>query len=152
MDFSDLSAATLNVNGMNNYNKRQSVRLWFRNQGLDVLCLQEVHVDSMQRASVWGAESPDIHCIWSPSTSHSAGVAVWMRAYLPPYIDNVSADDEGRLVAVRLVRERRLLPSLDFMLLSTLLVVWLSFLVIFQYWHLLAALCLAISTLSCRPR
>ena len=107
MDFSDLSVATLNVNGMNNYNKRQSVRLWFRNQGLDVLCLQEVHVDSMQRASVWGAESPDIHCIWSPSISHSAGVAVWMKACLAPYIDNVSADDEGRLVTVRLVREQR---------------------------------------------
>ena len=61
MDFSDLSVATLNVNGMNNYNK----------------------------------------------SSHSAGVAVWMRACLAPYIDNVSADDEGRLVTVRLVREQR---------------------------------------------
>ena len=58
MAFSDLSVATLNINGMNNYNKRQDFLLWFRNQGVDVLCLQEVHVDSMQRASVWGAESP----------------------------------------------------------------------------------------------
>ena len=78
MDFSDISVATLNVNGMNSYNKRQGVHLWFRNHGLDLLCLQEVHVDSLQRASVWGAESPDVHCVWSPSTSRSAGVTEQM--------------------------------------------------------------------------
>ena len=107
MDFSDLSIATLNVNGMNSYNKRQGVRLWFRSQGLDLLCLQEVHVDSIQRAAVWGAEAPDIHCVWSPSTSHGAGVAVWMKSSLAQYVDTVSADDEGRLVTVRLVREQQ---------------------------------------------
>ena len=100
MDFSDISVATLNGNGKNSYNTRQGVRLWFRNEGLDVLCLQKVHVDSLQRASVWRAGSPDIHCVWSPSTSQDAGVAIWMKACL---VDTVSADDEGRLVTVCLV-------------------------------------------------
>ena len=44
MDFSNISVVTLS--GMYCYNERQSVRLWFRNQGLDVLSLQEEHVDS----------------------------------------------------------------------------------------------------------
>ena len=74
-----LNIATFNVNGINEYNKRNSIFRKLRDMNLDIICLQETHIEAQNIETVkkhWQQMS-----IWSPGPSgKSRGVAILFKS------------------------------------------------------------------------
>ena len=93
-----ISVVTLNVNGLRDVNKRIGfLHLLSRLcSDLDVVCLQEVHVLSLEECSSWSS-SFGFRVAFLPDTNHSRGTAILFKSSL--VLKNSLCDDDGRFVA-----------------------------------------------------
>lgn len=71
----------------------------FRQKGLDVIFLQELHISSRQEAKLWTEEWGG-KAFWSFGTSDSCGTGILFKPNLDFKLKNYKTDHNGRLVVV----------------------------------------------------
>ena len=94
-----LKLTTLNVQGMNNPQKRNFIFQLFLNERFDIICLQETHCPATS-IDQWSAEWPG-ESFWNKGTSHSCGVAILFRPGLVASISNIDMDFNGRYLSLQ---------------------------------------------------
>ena len=96
-----LKIITLNVNGIAEKPKRTNIFNYMRTLNADLYTLQETHnasdIDELNWAREWGGP-----VFWSRGTRHSRGVAIFVHPRLSHDILQVSRDNDGRVVAIKL--------------------------------------------------
>ena len=88
---------SLNVNGLRNYKKRQTIFHWLKEQNADLYLLQETHCESTSDINNWKAEWGG-ECFWSVGTNFSRGVATLVKPKLDIKISSTNSDRHGRFV------------------------------------------------------
>ena len=79
-----LTAATLNINGLQNNQKRKATFNWLKSLNFDIIYLQETHCHTRKDVKKWSHEwGPGKNSIWSNGSSNSKGVAVLFK----PHVD-----------------------------------------------------------------
>ena len=73
----ELKLLSLNVNGMQNPQKRQVVLTWLHNSKADIILLQQTHCSS-NCESQWAHEWPG-KSYWSNGSTSSRGVAILLK-------------------------------------------------------------------------
>ena len=92
------SFLTLNVNGLQDTNKRAGLLQWLSHFSLDFVCLQETHVVSADECRRWFSSSGYL-CLASPGSPHSRGSVI---LYKPCYIlDKFQIDADGQFVLAK---------------------------------------------------
>ena len=95
----EINIGDLNVRGLGDYHKRKAIFNFLKKNKLDIVFLQETHVNSIDTAKLWDSE-------WGTKTYHSygttksAGVAILINKTLKCEISNVSGDTEGRIISL----------------------------------------------------
>ncbi len=98
---SEISIVSLNVRGINDVNKRNSVYTWLKENKYDVCLLQETFCTNVTRSKydkTWKGES--IHSL--SNSSHSRGVSVLLNQNLTYKIISSHSDNDGRVILVNL--------------------------------------------------
>ena len=98
---SDISIASLNVRGLNDKNKRNTVYTWLKEKKYDICFLQETYcsVDAKTQFSKhWKGDI--IHSV--SDSVHSRGVCILLNSNLHYKIICCHSDNEGRIVLVNL--------------------------------------------------
>ena len=94
-----LKIISLNVNGIRNQKKRDSIFSWLKENNADIVFLQETHCnsehDNKQRSAEWGGQ-----CIWSTCASASRGVAILVKPNIDVVLSNSEIDPYGRYIIV----------------------------------------------------
>ncbi len=104
-----LCIATLNVRGLREKQKCESVSYWFNSQKIDILCLQETYCtkdfeDKFKYQWLQNAFSIE-HCF--TDSSHSKGVTIVFRKGLNVKIENVLRSENGRRLLINGIIENQ---------------------------------------------
>ena len=93
----DLNVITVNVRGINSYQKRNKLFAWFTESKFDIIFLQETHfkVDPDNRDNYSYNWSGGIFHALSDS-SHSRGVTILFRKDLDIDVIDIHRSDDGR--------------------------------------------------------
>ena len=95
-----LKVATFNVDGINNFNKRNSIFEKLKEEKIDIIFLQETHVELKNIREVkehWQGKS-----IWNPGPSgKSRGTAILFGGNKVT-IQNTTTDETGRLIVAKI--------------------------------------------------
>jgi len=87
---------TLNCRGLGNRVKRRDFFKRFREQDIQITCLQDIHIDPKLEMCVkaeWG-----LNCIICPYTSHARGVAILFNSNFEYEIHKSRRDVEGNFI------------------------------------------------------
>jgi exonuclease III len=96
---SDLKILTLNVRGLNDKKKRQTVFYWLRKQDADIIALQETHLGRSNDEWKWSREW-DGQSYWTVAAGNSKGVALLFNRKQKIEIQNVVKEQTGRLISL----------------------------------------------------
>ncbi len=96
---SDLKILTLNVRGINDKKKRQTVFYWLRKQDADIIALQETHLGRTNDEWKWSREW-DGQSYWTVAAGNSKGVALLFNRKQKFEIKNVVKEQTGRLISL----------------------------------------------------
>ena len=91
-----LTLSSLNVRGISNQKKRQTIFQWLKTSHPGIVLLQETHSlekDETLSISEWGND-----IIFSHGTSHSCGVAVLLDSRYEYVTDDIDRDPKGRYI------------------------------------------------------
>ena len=96
----DISIGSLNVRGINNEIKRNSVFKWARKKNFDVVLLQETY-SSVEIENAWNNEwGRDI--IYAHGSKHSKGTMVMFKPGMDINVIDVCTDRNGRYIILKL--------------------------------------------------
>ena len=71
----DVKIYSLNINGLRSIEKQTHIKQFLKNTNLDILCLQETHIDTFYLAkTIEKYISQDFRYIWSFGRVHTCGV------------------------------------------------------------------------------
>ena len=99
-----LTAATLNINGLQNNQKRKATFNWLKSLNFDVIYLQETHCHTRKDVKKWSHEwGPGKNSIWSTGSSNSKGVAVLFKPHIDYNVKNCVIDTNGRYILFELI-------------------------------------------------
>ena len=94
-----LTVATLNVNGLQNKQKRKAFFLWIKTLNFDIIFLQETHCHTRKDVKKWSREwGPGKNSIWSTGSSNSKGVAVLFKPHSNYKMTDNTIDTNGRYI------------------------------------------------------
>ena len=94
-----LSVCTLNVRGLRENQKRQTVFHWLKQQNTDLICLQETYCTSNNVTKFekeWNGKS--CHCL--STSSHKCGVSILTSKRLDIEVKDVHFDKCGRKILI----------------------------------------------------
>ena len=94
-----LSVCTLNVRGLRENQKRQTVFHWLKQQNTDLICLQETYCTSnivTKFEKEWNGKS--FHCL--STSSHKCGVSILTSKRLDIEVKDVHFDKCGRKILI----------------------------------------------------
>jgi exonuclease III len=91
--------ASLNCNGLRNFDKRFFMFNMFHVMNTDIIFLQETHCDNISLAKKW-SKSWSGKCFWSFGTSNSCGVGILVSEKLQNRVHSFNFDAEGRILTV----------------------------------------------------
>ena len=74
-----IGIASLNVNGMQNPIKRNRIFKHFKNTNIDIICLQETHIEQKDFALTKSEWKDTLH--WNPGTNNSCGVGIILNSH-----------------------------------------------------------------------
>ena len=94
-----LKIISLNVSGIRNQKKRDSIFAWLKENNADIVFLQETHCKSENDNKQWSAEWGG-QCIWSTCASASRGVAILVKPKIDVILSNSEIDPQGRYIIV----------------------------------------------------
>ncbi len=97
----DLKIATLNANGLRDPNKRMGILQWLSHLAFDIVCLQEVHVISLEECSTWFSSYGYLVAA-SCGSNHSCGTVILYRPVFSLIFS--SSDSNGRFVSCDFLR------------------------------------------------
>ena len=95
-----VGVASLNVNGLANPIKRNNVFKHFKSTNIDIICLQETHVEhglSPQIASEW-----QLPTHWNPGTNNSCGVGILLNSHKNFRVLQTLQDSMGRVLTLKI--------------------------------------------------
>ena len=90
---------SLNVNGIRDKPKRQTIFHWLISQNAEIFMLQETHCESDEDILLWSKEWQG-KAYWSKGTNFSRGVAILIKPKLDIEINHVNIDIHGRFVSI----------------------------------------------------
>ena len=90
---------SLNVNGIREKSKRQTLFYWLKKQNADIYLLQETHCENNDDISKWMKEW-DGNAYWSLGTNFSKGVATLFKPKLEIETENIKVDTQGRFIDI----------------------------------------------------
>lgn len=94
-----LKVLTLNTNGMRDDNKRKMIFEYIKQQGADIICLQETH-SSIEIEDKWTKEWNG-KAYWNSENEHTAGTAILIARKRNSYkITDTTKDTEGRFMHI----------------------------------------------------
>ena len=91
---------SLNVRGLNNPNKRQTIFQWLKTKRKGIVLLQETYSqekDELEWVSDWGNK-----ILFSHGTRHSSGVAVLLDNTYDYDLIDIKRDDQGRFLLLNI--------------------------------------------------
>lgn len=98
----NIKICTLNVRGLTDKKKRLGVINWFKNEKIDILCLQETFCTENNKTTFnkeWDHVSDNIHhCV--TNSVHSRGVCVIFKNTLSVDIENIKQSNDGRRLLI----------------------------------------------------
>ena len=87
---------TVNVNGLNNHNKRMKFFNSLKTKKNDITVLQEIHSTETKWQLEWNGMS-----LWnSGPTNHSAGIAIPFSGNFKGKIQNIVNDNAGKIITI----------------------------------------------------
>ena len=92
-----LNLLSLNVNGIIDSKKRNTIFHWLKEQNADIILLQETHCNSKLEEEAWSEEWGG-NAIWSLGTNFSKGVAVLFKPNLDLNYREIEIDQDGRFI------------------------------------------------------
>ena len=96
-----LSLLSLNVNGLKDKKKRQTLFQWIKDNNVDICLLQETHCCTLSESRLysneWGGK-----CYWVLGTNSSKGVACLIKQNLDINIVSEEGCNEGRFQKIEL--------------------------------------------------
>ena len=95
-----LSIVSLNVKGLQNPNKRNTIFAYLKNQKAKIFCLQETfskQEDEVAWSADWGGQ-----IIFSHGTEHSRGVCILCNSTSNLQINTVKCDPSGRDIILKI--------------------------------------------------
>ena len=95
-------SVTVNVQGIRNKVKRNSVFEWLKNKNVDICLLQETHCHLRKESKIWEKEWGG-KCLWSFGTNRSKGCAVLFKNNFIHKYENVLIDPNGRYIIFDLI-------------------------------------------------
>lgn len=100
---------SLNVNGLNEKEKRHKLFFWLKERNADIVLLQETHIDNDETLSRIKTEwQGDIHA--SYGTTAARGVAILVKPKLNLNLQFVEKDQHGRYIIIKLdIDEKQLI-------------------------------------------
>ena len=90
---------SLNVNGIRDPVKRQTIFLWLKEQNVHICLLQETHCEDLNDIREWSKEWKGVS-YWAVGSKMSKGVAILIREKLDIKISNVIKDTQGRYITL----------------------------------------------------
>lgn len=103
-----LKVCSLNARGLREKKKRQSLVTWFRNENVDILCLQETFCTLDNKDNFdkdWVNETTHIeHCL--SNSAHSRGVSIIFKTSLNVTIENCKKSDDGRKLLINCIIDK----------------------------------------------
>ena len=92
-----LTFGTINISGLKDSKKRNSVFQWLKSLKLNIIFLQEVHCHLRKEEKIWTREWGN-KCIWSRGTNKSRGVAILFNDLNDVDVQNTTIDSNGRYI------------------------------------------------------
>ena len=92
--------ATLNVNGLHNPIKRNNIFQHFKNTNIDIICLQETHIEPKHFELIKSEWNGPLHC--NPGTSNSCGVGIILNSHKKFEVLQTLQDQVGRTLTLKL--------------------------------------------------
>ena len=92
---------TLNVRGLNNSVKRQSIFHWLESKQYDIICLQETFCTEDSKSEIsadWKGQS--FHCI--SNSKHSKGVSILLSDKFEHSVNNYHICNDGRKILINI--------------------------------------------------
>ena len=92
---------SLNMRGLTNFRKRQTVFTWCRKRNVDIVFFQETHSKSdteVQWRNEWGTT-----ILLSHGNSNSRGVAILLKKGIDCAINSKTIDPQGRYITLKAV-------------------------------------------------
>ncbi len=97
----DIRLLSLNVRGLNDTEKRQSIFRWFKAQNQDVISLQETY-SGEKNEQLWNKEWGS-QCVYLHGTNHSCGLMILFSESLDLKIKNTIKDSKGRFILLKVL-------------------------------------------------
>lgn len=94
-----LRILTANINGQNNFAKRKKIFNLLKTKKTDITLLQETHATKTTKIQ-WQKEWPVLSFSNSGPTHQSAGAAILFNDNFQGKIQNINADNIGRLISL----------------------------------------------------
>ena len=91
--------ATLNVNGLHNPIKRNNIFQHFKNTNIDIICLQETHIEPKHFELIKSEWNGPLH--WNPGTSNSCGVGIILNSHKKFEVLQTLQDQVGRTLTLK---------------------------------------------------
>lgn len=90
-----ITIATINCNGMRDQSKQKTIQLFQQVQDIDILFLQETHLDPStdQTCKNWKGNT-----VWAGQSHYSSGVAILLKPSKAFSIQKILADSNGRYI------------------------------------------------------
>ena len=95
-----IGIASLNVNGMQNPIKRNRIFKHFKNTNIDIICLQETHIEQKDFALTKSEWKDTLH--WNPGTNNSCGVGIILNSHKKIEVLQTLHDQAGRILTLKL--------------------------------------------------
>ena len=89
-----LNLLSLNVNGLRDNRKRQTLFHWIKSKNVDICLLQETHVENVNEMNMWTKQWGG-KAFWSAGTQASRGVACLVKCGLDINFSKVEKDTDG---------------------------------------------------------
>ena len=102
----DLKCMSLNVRGLNSYEKRIVLFDWLRDAEYDVICLQETHFIKSRECvynSRWNGKI--VHNL--SDSPHSRGVSILFKNGIDITIENEHRSEDGRILLINITYQEK---------------------------------------------